>query len=184
MRYSNEMNFNKTKHYDEIGHAHFVTFSCHKELPLFKDPYLCDMFVKQLGREREKGRFSLWAFVVMPEHVHVLLYPHAEMSAILRGLKQSFSFHALQYLESNHPDLYGQLHVATGRRANHRFWMKGGGHDRNIQDQEALRYFMEYIHNNPVKRGLVNLPEEWNWSSARCWVTGENKPLQTDEIPW
>lgn len=63
------------------------------------------------------------------------------------------------------------LTVREGKRVRHRFWQPGGGYDRNVTDLASLRLMIDYIHANPVKRGLVKRPEDWEWSSAR-WFTG------------
>jgi REP-associated tyrosine transposase len=61
--------------------------------------------------------------------------------------------------------------VREGPRIRRRFWQPGGGYDRNITSIEALRAMIDYIHANPVRRGLVARPEDWEWSSAR-WYAG------------
>ena len=53
----------------------------------------------------------------------------------------------------------------------YRFWQAGGGYDRNVVEQDTLRTMIDYIHSNPVRRGLVDRPEDWTWSSAR-WYAG------------
>ena len=67
------------------------------------------------------------------------------------------------------------------KRPAYRFWQDGGGYDRNIRDQDELTRFVEYVHNNPVRRGLVARPEEWYWSSARDWLTEQEGPVQIDK---
>jgi putative transposase len=62
-------------------------------------------------------------------------------------------------------------------RPRWRFWQNGGGYDRNIRDHRELRRVIDYVHENPVKKGLVEKPEDWFWSSARDWMYG------TDEGP-
>jgi putative transposase len=61
--------------------------------------------------------------------------------------------------------------VREGPRVRRRFWQPGGGYDRNITSIEALRAMIDYIHANPVRRGLVARAEDWEWSSAR-WYAG------------
>jgi putative transposase len=63
------------------------------------------------------------------------------------------------------------LRVREGSRVRHRFWQAGGGYDRNVTEPETLRSMIEYIHNNPVRRGLVERADGWEWSSAR-WFAG------------
>jgi len=105
-------------------------------------------------------RFALWAYVFMPEHVHLLLWPEEEnysISKFLQSTKQSVSRKALDYLRKENPD--GLKHLATGWKDRpYQFWMDGGGYDRNITDRETLIRVVDYIHRNPVRRGLVGTP--------------------------
>ena len=77
----------------------------------------------------------------------------------------------IAYLKANSPQWLPRLTVHEGQRVRHRFWQPGGGYDRNITSIEALRAMIEYIHANPVRRGLVARAEDWEWSSAR-WFAG------------
>jgi len=61
------------------------------------------------------------------------------------------------------------------------FWQDGGGYDRNIRNAKALRDIFTYIHNNPVKRGLVSRQEDWKWSSARDWAGLAVGPIPIDK---
>ncbi len=79
---------------EHTNHLRFLTFSCVQRLPLFKNDAIKDCFVDHLAAARGKHRFHLVAWVVMPEHVHLLLWPRlpdAPVSAILRTLKQRFA---------------------------------------------------------------------------------------------
>src|SRR5437763_11039394 len=78
---------------------------------------------------------------------------------------------AIAYLKAKAPQWLARLTVHEGQRVRHRFWQPGGGYDRNITSTEALRAMIDYIHANPVRRGLVARVEHWEWSSAR-WYAG------------
>jgi putative transposase len=71
--------------------------------------------------------------------------------------------------------------VPEGRRVRHRFWQPGRGYDRNITSIEALRAMMDYLHANPVRRGLVARVEDWEWSSARWYAGLRPEKLEIDE---
>ena len=192
------------KHFEGLGHAHYLTFSCYKRLWLFKDGSLCQLFVEHLQRARERHSFKLWAFVIMPSHMHLLIRPHesSPLSTILHSVKRTFSYHALEYLISEKPAIAVELvegietrlasksghptaNLVEGESAGkpaYRFWQHGGGYDRNIVNEKSLRRAIDYIHNNPVRAGLVREPTEWRWSSARFWILGDMNPLQMDAI--
>jgi putative transposase len=135
----------------------------------------------ELGRQSQL--FDLWAFVIMPEHVHAIVYPHEDvrMQQILKTLKQSVAIRARNWLTDNAPQYLQKLSRsdATGRHA-FQFWQRGGGYDRNLRSANDVHEKIAYIHANPVRRGLATKPSEWKWSSCRAWETGEDTPLAID----
>ncbi len=175
MRFPNGKVRKYRKSIDELGHAHELTFSCHKGFPFLAKDRTRRWFVDALDRTRRAGHFELWAYVIMPEHAHVLLLPvslECGISTILKSIKQSVSRRAIRYLGANAPAWLQRLKVTwpTGR-TEHRFWQQGGGYDRNFDNADAAWASVEYIHRNPVRRGLVECPTDWAWSSAR-WYEG------------
>jgi putative transposase len=127
--------------------------------------------------------FEVWAYVIMPEHVYVLIWSRQEtysISAILKAVKQGVARRAIAYLRVNNPA--GLQWVATGRSDKpYEFWQDGGGYDRNVRNSHALRKMMTYIHSNPVTRGLVARPEDWLWSSAQDWAGLRAGPIPIDK---
>ena len=111
----------------------------------------------------------------MPEHVHLLLWPHDDEPAIdsfLRDVKLPVSVFQKQLLVAHRSRLLKRLTVPTGGdQGQFRFWQKGPGYDRNLQTCEAVQGSMDYIHDNPVKRRLVQSPLDWRWSSAKFYAT-------------
>ena len=171
--------------WDNPGHAHFVTFSCFQRLPLLTRDRTRRWVIISLEEMRRKLNVSLWAYVIMPEHVHVLLYPRQanyEMRLILVALKRSVSDAAKRHLQQtgNTPWL-NRLRVQYPSRDVFRFWQPGGGFDHNIFRERTVAAVIEYIHANPVRRGLVKEPSDWEWSSARFWEGDSNIPLRMDE---
>ncbi len=119
----------------------------------------------------------------MPDHVHLLLYPEREsysMSSILLTIKQSVSRRVLIYTRKYCRDLLKQF--ATGHKSKqYRFWQDGGGYDRNITNKGTLMRVSDYIHNNPVRKGLVSSPGKWRWSSFGDWHSEKQGPIQIDK---
>jgi putative transposase len=68
-------------------------------------------------------------------------------------------------------------------KVHYRFWQRGGGYDRNAIEPATLRMMIEYIHNNPVGRGLVEHPTDWLWSSARFYEGYSSVPICMDPLP-
>jgi len=142
-------------------------------MPFFSRERICEWFRQALEAARTKFGFQVWAYVLMPDHVHLLVHPGeaaGEMSRFLQAVKEPVARQAIAYLKANSPQWLARLTVHEGQRVRHRFWQPGGGYDRNITSTEALRAMIDYIHANAVRRGLVARVEDWEWSSARWYV--------------
>ncbi len=154
------------KRFEHPNHARFVTFSTYQRLPLLSNDRIKQCFVDHLQGAKQRFGFHLYAWVVMPEHVHLLMWPRVEeapLSVVLRDLKREFAREVLgRWRELNAPVL-PRLIAPDGST---RFWQRGGGYDRNVYSEEEFFEKANYIHNNPVTRGLVTRADEWRWSSA------------------
>ena len=173
----------KVRHFDEAGHAHFLTFSCYRRMPLLDRDRSRQWLVDALTDAREKHGFDLWAFVIMPEHVHFLIRPRLPdytTKSILADIKRPVGQKAVAWLCQNRPEFLDRLTIHNRNRNYHRFWQAGPGQDHNVYDPAAVHEIIEYIHNNPVRRGLVTRAEEWLWSSASDWATYEDVVLKID----
>jgi len=176
MEYKKEQHLRKTiHHYNLPCHAHFLTFSCYQQLPLLSRKRTRLWLIEAIIKAKEKYKYALWAYVIMPEHVHLLVYPMIEkynISSFLKTLKQSVARKAKHYLKESNPAWLKKLTVKRGSKNVFRFWQTGPGYDRNINSENELFEKIHYIHNNPVKRELVFTPQEWKWSSAG-WYNGD-----------
>ena len=133
------------------------------------------MLSESLDRAIERHDYRLLAFVYMPEHVHLLVFPGSNASGIdqlLKAIKRPFSFRIKRLLEAEKNRLLNTLTVEQrpGVRT-FRYWQEGPGYDRNLDRVETVLAAIDYIHLNPVRRGLVARAADWQWSSAR-WYEG------------
>ncbi|MFQ5492121.1 MAG: transposase [Phycisphaerae bacterium] len=140
--------------------------------------------VAALDATRRKHDLELWAYVVMPEHVHLLIYPTQKMydiSKILTTLKQPVAKKATLLVQREAPGFAGRM---TDRQPNGkvslRFWDRGGGYDRNLWSPAYVWETIDYIHHNPVRRGLCDSPVDWHGSSAVAYHSDEECPLALD----
>ena len=142
------------KRYQQAYCLHFVTFSCYRRQPLLGKAAAREIFERDLERVRTWYGFYVSGYVVMPEHVHLLVSEpeRAQLSLAIQMLKQIVS----RKLRS--PD----------RR---RFWQVRY-YDLPVWNEKKRVEKLRYIHRNPVARGLVARPEDWKWSSFRQWATG------------
>ncbi len=173
--------------FNEENHAHELTFCCYHRLPLLSRDRSRLWLIDALAKARERWSFELWAYAIMPEHVHLLIYPTTreyDIANILKGIKQPVARSAVNYWKRTAPDRLEQLRVRrTTGRVEHRFWQQGGGFDRNVYNAKTAWACVEYIHANPVRRGLANTPVDWPWSSARWYEGLDDVILPMDDAP-
>jgi putative transposase len=174
----------RCRRYDDPGHAHSLTFSCYRRLSLLSKDRTRIWLIDAINEARKVTGFDLWAYVIMPEHVHLLLAPRSpevRISQILWRIKRPVGRKAIAYLESTSPDWLARLTVThPDGTQERRFWQVGGGYDRNITEPETAWKTIEYLHLNPVRRGLVDQAEDWEWSSARWYAGLRPVPLEID----
>ena len=177
--------FKTCKRYNDPGDAHELTFTCYHGYPLLSKDRSRQWLVDAVNRARLRHQFDLWAYVIMPEHVHLLIHPRSaeyEISVILKAVKWPVARRALNHLREHSPQWLERLtdRQAAGSRTP-RFWQRGGGYDRNVRNYDTLAQMIDYIHANPVRRGLVSEPTAWIWSSARWYDGQRDVPLRIDE---
>lgn len=171
------------------GHAHELTFSCYRGYRFLERDRVRKWLAEAITKARVKHSFSVWAYVVMPEHVHLLLFPRAteyDMSAVMADIKRPVGQKALAYLQSL-PDgdvWLTRLTRQRGKRQERVFWQSGDGYDRNITEPNTLWKVIDYIHNNPVRKQLAQRAVDWRWSSAAWHETGETGPIEVGPVDW
>jgi putative transposase len=164
-------------------HLHFVTFSCYRRLPLLGSVRARNTFVKILGEVRDRYRFALAGFVVMPEHVHLLIGEPSvgSPSMVLQVLKQRVSRRLRR--PSRKRSSARQLALCFGA-ANHvlpRLWQPRF-YDFNVWSQSKFVEKLHYMHLNPVKRKLVAHPKAWPWSSFSFYAKRDTGFIRIDRV--
>jgi putative transposase len=176
----------KLQRFDIPGHAHELTFSCYHQRPYLKAPVVCTTFMEELAVAKTNFQFKIWAYVLMPDHVHLLIWPEVDnykISLILQHIKGKASTRYRQWMLENAAGRYQKFVVPEKGREVFRLWQVGGGYDRNIEDAEGVHNAIRYIEMNPVKAGLVKTPEEWVWSSAHARMTGQGVVPDEEGLP-
>jgi putative transposase len=171
----------KLQHYNTPGHAHELTFSCYRRQCFFDHSAACRILLDEIDRSRTIYKFNLWAYVIMPHHVHLLIWPlnhQYDIGRIESGIKGVMAKRYRKYLSENHPDKLDSLLISMGIEQRFIFWQKGGGFDRNLWNAKAIHAAIRYIEDNPVRAGLVASSEEWQWSSA--WARSQTKGVIPD----
>ena len=140
------------RRYHHSGQSHFLTFSCYHRQLRFQSAVAYGLFLTCLENMRVKFGVYVYGYVVMPEHVHLLVSEpkRQTLADAMHYLKLSFT-----------KRLRRESATAKGP-----FW-QARGYDRNVRNAEEFAVKLRYMHENPVKRGLVTAAEDWKWSSFR-----------------
>ncbi len=174
------------RNYNEPGHAHELTFSCYQGFKFLKAERTCEWLAESIEEARVDLNFDLWAYVFMPEHVHMIVRPREaeyEIADIRKAIKAPVGSKAIKYLLAEAPDWIPKITRKRGKKTERLFWQSGGGFDRNVIKPDTLMNMIDYIHMNPVRRGLCEKPEEWKWSSAAWYLGSGEIPIRVDPIP-
>jgi putative transposase len=162
------------------GYLHFITFSCHQRRPLLGAPQCRDLFLRILEETRLRYGFIVVGYVVMPEHVHLLISEPDDdtPSVVMQVLKQRFARELLRRLRERRTPKPGSLWSAVleeGHVWQRRFY------DVVVWNPGKRVEKLRYMHRNPVKRELVLAPEEWKWSSFRHYAYDDAGPVLVNE---
>jgi len=160
---------------------HFITFSCYRRRALLGSIRARNTFVRILGELREQYGFLLVGYVVMPEHVHLLISEPkiGTPSLVMQVLKQRVS-RALRKRKRRRP---GQLVLPFSEplAALPHFWQRRF-YDFNVWSWGKRKEKLEYMHRNPVTRKLVAHPRNWPWSSWSFYEIGETGLVKIDPV--
>ena len=165
---------NPLRRYYGRGDLHFVTFSCYRRRPLLGTPRARDRFVAILNEVRLRFGFRLIGYVVMPEHVHLLISEPktANPSKVLQVLKQKVSSASRQPTKSS-----SELGGSEAHELH--FWQRRF-YDFNVWSSDKVREKLEYMHANPAKRELVEHPKDWPWGSWSHYENGDEGLIAID----
>jgi putative transposase len=147
------------KRYSQMGHLHVVTFSCYRRRLHLGGEGTRDLFESALERIRCRYDFRVVGYVVMPEHVHLLISePDIEsLSVSIQALK-----------------------LSVARRSEQRPFWQARFYDFSVFTEGKRAEKLNYMHWNPVRRGLVESPEHWKWSSYRRYCAEAGGAVTVD----
>jgi putative transposase len=171
------------KRLDIPGYAHELTFSCFHNQPLLLHDRTRNHLANAIFSAKKIHGFHLWAWVFMPTHVHLLIWPTTQqysIARILQSIKQPVGRLEITRAKKSDPEMLALMATGLPKTPYH-IWQEGGGYDKLMNLTPEIRNLVDYIHANPVRKGLVSSPEEWLWSSARDWLDLGTGPLHIDK---
>ncbi len=166
------------KRFYGAGDLHYITFSCYQRRPLLGSAQPRDLFLKVLEQVRRRYHFVVIGYVVMPEHVHLLLSEPQQgtPSTVMQALKLGFARRLLAQQRRRR----GPQQLSLFEHAPQHIW-QARFYDFNVWTERKRIEKLRYMHRNPVKRGLVESPEMWRWSSYRTYAVGEPGSVRVNE---
>jgi putative transposase len=160
-------------------HLHFITCSSYRRLPFLSTARSRDSFLSMLEQTRQRYRFVVVGYVVLPEHIHLLLTEPevGTPSTVMQVLKQRAARALLPKRTRSNPRQGKLFPDKPQRRA---FW-QARFYDFNVWTTKKRVEKLRYMHRNPVKRGLVETPEQWRWSSYCFYLLDKAGPVRLNE---
>lgn len=170
--------------YQDADGVYFLTMTAIEWLPIFIQPAACEVLIESLEFCRVNKGLRIHAYVIMDNHLH-LIASGPDLPGTVRAFKGFTARRIVQLAQASGREwLLNQFeyHKLRHRSAStHQVWQEGA-HPQLIQGDAMWWQKVEYIHNNPVRRGWVELPEHWRYSSASEFVLGKASVLAVDTL--
>ena len=159
---------------DDVG-IHFVTLSVVEWLPVFVSEGACQVLADSLNFCHERKGLRVNAYVIMPTHVHGIVFlrrfdPEALKSA-LTDLRKFTGRRLIEYCQGHMPQCFDEVFVASSSQDRHRRFWQATLHPEHIETEAFYRQKLDYLHDNPCRKGLVRRADHWRYSSASYWLS-------------
>lgn len=169
--------------------AFYLTAVTKDRLPIFRTDALAQVMCNALNEARLSGKFLIFAYVIMLDHLHLVTDSKVDSKDILRFVKGIASRRIIVHLKENgYADSLEKLRIPRRRDgSDHMVWQRHPD-VRLLWSEQMLWQRIQYTHLNPVRAGYVEHPNDWRWSSARSWHgrRSDEEPLEVDKdkIEW
>ena len=180
----------KYKSYHIPGHLYFVTAAIVGRKKILSDPAIAGIVLETLDFLRKEGRMRLFSYVIMPEHLHLIVLPleyngkKQTISDLMRDFKKFTSKRIIEKLKEQKRESLLNFFFKSAKaykRQMYKVW-QDSFFDENVFTQDFLNQKIQYIHYNPVRKGMVDEPEDYSLSSARNFVFEGEGVLELDEL--
>ena len=163
----------------------FVTTTVVDHTPVFRHNRFINIIIEVIKFYQKKYEFKILSYVIMPTHFHWILNiepKNGSISDIMRDIKKSSAYQIIELISK---DNFGKFELIFRNAAlevkgqERKIWMKRFD-DEVIRNEEMFWTKVNYIHNNPVKAGLAEKPEDYLYSSAQNYISSDNSILYVD----
>lgn len=175
----------KWPHARTPGVLHFVTVNTHKRIPLFRSQPLCWEFFGALGEVKARFPFELFAYALLPDHLHLLVRPaDGDISRLLQKIKSRAARRIVERLEKAEREktLLALRKTRPGRRAHVYQVFQDSFRDLQLWSPWMIRQKIDYIHKNPVNEHLTENAAAYPWSSWRVVTELNGEPIAVDPL--
>lgn len=173
----------RLRHLNHFNTARAINFSCFHRNYLLRTEEIISPFLRELEHARSVYSVKILGYVVMPNHVHLILHPEegSDLGKIIGEIKARSAGRILSIFCSEKASILWSLQTFKGGRLRTSFW-QARCYDHNCRSLDDVREKINYCHLNPVRAGLVADPAEWKWSSYRWYRGLEDIALEIDGI--
>ncbi len=162
--------------------VYFITTTVVHWMPIFVNDVYCQIIIDSLKYCQKHKDLHLYAYVILENHIH-LIVSGLRLSRIIQDFKKYTAHAIIQQLKNDNKTelleslaIYKQKHKV---RSEHQVWQEGY-HPELIIDDVMFRQKADYIHYNPVKKGIAEFPEQWKYSSARNYLLDDHRVIRVD----
>jgi REP element-mobilizing transposase RayT len=169
--------------------CYYLTSVAKDRLPVFRSDAIKGVTCAALDEARCSGKFALYAYVIMPDHLHVITDSSLKIARTLQFINGIISRRVIGFLKQHgHTTSLNKLRHGGGPRGyKHSLWDHHPD-GRLLLSEEMLMQRVHYTHQNPVRAGLVRQAMDYRWSSVRCWngnvLDDEPFRMDIDRIKW
>ena len=154
--------------------AYFVTSSIIEWIEIFQDEEYCEIIIDELKFRRRRNEMKLFGYIIMPNHMHLIISSE-KLSDVVRSIKSYTARKIIDQLKDRKSELLLKKFEICKQefkiQSKYQIWQEGF-HPKLIMNDKEFEQKIEYIHNNPVKNGLINSPDEWKYSSYKNYSGG------------
>ena len=171
-------------HFDIEGHVYYITTVVYNRLPIFARPSFVIPLIDSLNFYRYKRTFKLMGYVIMPDHIHLLIWPFGQspMNDIMRDFKKFTAVRIIRQADVEARADWLTAFATAGaetNRSDNKVWQDSYW-DSNVYSDRYLRQKLNYMHRNPLRASLVEQPEDYPYSSYRNYMMGDDSLIEID----
>jgi REP element-mobilizing transposase RayT len=170
--------------------VYFITCSVVSWLPIFIDAAPCEIVTDSLNHCHNNKHLRIAAYVIMPTHLHLILFDadhdSERMSRTLHAFRKHTGRTLSDYCADHFPPAFNDvLYTNSLSDRTRRFWQPTR-HPVAIEGAQFYQQKLDYLHANPIRKGLVRYPEDWRFSSARYYQTGNpaDSDVHISQLRW